>query len=91
MFHKIIDGAPAAPTEISESDFKSILEDINKQGIKVITLSDLDRENNVPETEFKLHTAVPSQINLDISSDYMPYRFNHIINKIWEYLKNFGK
>lgn len=91
MFHKISKGDPTVFTEISMNDFETILKDINNQGIKVDTLSELDRENNVTETEFTLHPAVPSQISLDFSSSYLPLNFNFVLNKIWESLINFGK
>lgn len=91
MFHKITNGEPTVPTEISSNDFKTILEDVNKQGIKVDTLSELDKENNIPETEFTLNPAMPTQTSLDFSSNYIPLNFNFVLNKIWGILINFGK
>lgn len=90
MFHKLSKDNPTVFTETSLGDFETILEDINKQGIKVVTLSELDRENHIPETEFEVHPAVPSQINFAVSYSKMPINFNFVINKIWEFLTNFG-
>jgi peptidoglycan/xylan/chitin deacetylase (PgdA/CDA1 family) len=91
MFHKISKEAPSMFTEISQNDFETILKDINEQGIKVVTLSEFDKENSIPETEFMLHNTVPGQIKLDISSDKMSNKFIYVILHIWEYLINSGK
>ena len=52
MFHRFSEGNPSVLTEMSLKDFDEILGDIQKQGIRVVTLSELDKENNIPETEF---------------------------------------
>lgn len=70
MFHKFSKGEPEVYTEMSLSAFDEILSDIKSQGIKVVTLSELDEENGVPQTQFTLNDAQPSQINLDVSSTY---------------------
>lgn len=91
MFHKISEEQPSMFTEVSQNDFDTIINDINAQGIKVVTLSELDKENNIPETEFMLHSAVPGQIKLDVSSKRMSNIFSYAILQIWEYLTNSGK
>lgn len=73
MFHKFLKGAPSLYTEYSLNDFETILKDIKDQGIKVVTLSDLDKENNIPETEFVLHEAIPQQLDLNFSVKHMTF------------------
>ena len=68
MFHKFSKGSPSTYTEYSLGDFDEIINDIEKQGVKVITLSEFDNENNIPKTEFILHNAEPEQFSLDITS-----------------------
>jgi len=60
-------GAPAIYTEWQLSKFESILEDIQSQGVKIVTLSELDAENGVPETQFIVHDFVPPQFHLKVS------------------------
>ena len=88
MFHKLSIGTPTVFTEYSEKNFSTIIKDIKKQGIKVVTLSELDKENNIPETEFILHTAVPAQINLDISVKHIPTKIQNVIMNVWKEIKN---
>lgn len=91
MFHKISKEAPSVFTETSLNDFDTIVEDINKQGIKVVTLSELDKENGITNTEFALHEAIPSQLSIDVSSDYVPSKFIYAILHAWHYLMDSGK
>lgn len=72
MFHKISQGNPAMHTEYSVSAFETVIKDIKKQGIKVVTFSELDKEHNVPTTEFVIHEAVPAQFKLNISASRFP-------------------
>jgi len=66
LFHKITEGKPTVHTEWNLSEFQEILEHIHRLGIKVVTLSELDEENGVPQTKFVLHDFIPSQIKLDV-------------------------
>ncbi len=68
MFHSLVEGTPSHKTEWRQSDFEQVIDDIKKQGIKVVTLSELDKENGIPETRFTVHDFTPAQINLDISA-----------------------
>ncbi len=86
MFHKISPGKPTVHTEYSRSDFESTIKDIKKQGIKVVTLSELDRENNVPATNFVFNDARPSQFTLEISTTPLPSRINNVMMNIWHFL-----
>lgn len=91
MFHKISQGAPSMFTEISVKDFDTIVKDIHQQGIQVVTLSELDAENNVPETVFALHDATSGQLKLDVSLDRASGIFSHGILQTWEYLADLKK
>lgn len=91
MFHKISQGPPAMFTEFSQSDFDVILKDMNMQGIKVVTLSELDKENNIPETEFTLNEAVSGQLKIDVTLNQTHNKFMYVLLNIWEYLISFGK
>lgn len=86
MFHKISPGAPTVPTEYSLSNFESTIKDIKNQGIKVVTLSELDKENNVPQTEFKIYDAVPSQYVLSVSSQHIYNKFQNVTIMLWKSL-----
>jgi hypothetical protein len=67
MFHKFSKGTPSVQTEWPLSEFDAILKDIKEQEIKVVTLSELDKEHGIPETKFTIHDFVPQQFDLDIS------------------------
>lgn len=87
MFHKISEGNPSVYTEFSKKDFEAIIKDLKDQGIKVVTLSELDKENNIPETIFTLHNAIPSQFDLDISIDKKSNILQNVIINGWKSLK----
>ncbi|MDC1205329.1 heparinase II/III family protein [Candidatus Pacebacteria bacterium] len=87
MFHKFSEGSPSVFTEWQLSEFDAILKDIKAQGIKVVTLSELDKENGVPDTEFTVHEFVPQQYDLDISERQNANSssiFQEIVNKFQE-------
>ncbi|HBV01456.1 MAG TPA: heparinase II/III family protein [Candidatus Paceibacterota bacterium] len=67
MFHKFSEGTPSVYTEWPLGEFEVILKYIKEHGIKVVTLSELDKENGIPETKFTVHNFVPQQLSLDIS------------------------
>ena len=81
MFHKITDGTPSHQTEYSRKDFEQIMNDINDQGIGVVTLSELDKENAIPESDVILTNESPSQYELDISTSQ-----NISIINIWRWV-----
>ncbi|MDO8742246.1 MAG: heparinase II/III family protein [bacterium] len=72
MFHKISKGPASQHTEFSLRDFETVIKDMKRQGIRIMTLSELDRGNGIPQTEFVLHEAVPAQFKLDILSSRFP-------------------
>lgn len=92
MFHKLSNGPPLVFTEYSKDDFNSILEKIQKEGIKVVTFSEFDQENNIPETKFTLHEQVPGQVKIDVS---LQRSWRNTIKKnfsnIWESIIGFRK
>lgn len=67
MFHKFSVGVPKDYHEWQLSEFEAILKGIQEQGIKVVTLSELDQENGVPQTQFTVHDFTPPQFKLGIS------------------------
>lgn len=67
MFHKFTDSKPNVYTETSLNDFSDILSDIEMQGIKVVTLSELDKLHQIPSTDFSLEQSIPSQIKLKVN------------------------
>lgn len=85
VFHKISQGVPSVHTEYALDNFDVILKDIKNQGIKVVTLSEFDKENNIPQTEFVLHDTIPEQFDLDISENYISNRKQNAIIEKWEY------
>lgn len=89
MLHKLSEGNPSVYTEYSLSNFDKILRDIKDQGIKVVTLSEFDKEFNVPATEFVLHEAVPSQLAIDISRVELSKKSEGVIIKTWKNFINF--
>jgi hypothetical protein len=90
MFHKISQGNPSMHTEYSLSDFEAVIKDIKKQGIKVVTLSELDEENNFPKTQFVVHEAVPAQFKLGISHVRFPKTLWSSILSGWKDLVTSG-
>lgn len=88
MFHKFSKGSPSTYTEYSLDKFETILKDIKKQGIKVVTLSELDKENGVPETMFVVHDFIPPQFSLDVSVSRISSKTQNVIMDMWNYLKN---
>lgn len=83
MFHKFSAGIPSVYTELQLSEFDVILKDMKEQGIKVVTLSELDKENGIPDTEFTVHEFVPQQFVLDISTTHptkSPFNFFEVLN-----------
>lgn len=89
MFHKISQGTPTLYTEFSANDFETIIKDIKNQGLKVVTLSELDDINNIPKTEFTVNEAIPEQLKLDITVKHMPSFTQNVIMNLWRHLKNF--
>ncbi len=83
MFHKLSDGESTVFTEYPVDTFRTMIEDIDEQGIKVVTLSELDAENGIPETEFTLHKAVPEQIHLDVTVRDIPPDWISDIVGVW--------
>ncbi len=47
-------------------DFEKIIEDISNQGIKVKTLSEIDRDNGITQNKLIIKEEIPEQIILDI-------------------------
>ena len=88
MFHKISQGEPVTHTEYSLSKFESIIKDIIDQGISVVTFSELDINNSIPDTIFTLNEAIPSQFNLDISVNQNSSIFQDVIMIVWKLLIN---
>jgi peptidoglycan/xylan/chitin deacetylase (PgdA/CDA1 family) len=79
MFHKFSEGSPTVFTEWQLSELDAVLKDIKEQGIKVVTLSELDRENGIPDTEFIVHATVPQQFKLDITVTHTANGFSKFI------------
>lgn len=48
-------------------DFEKIIEFIDKEGIKVKTVSDLDFENNIAQNQVKVINEIPEQIILNVT------------------------
>jgi hypothetical protein len=90
MFHKLSKEAPSVYTEYSLKNFDKTIKDIKDQGIKVVTLSEFDSQNNIPQTEFILHKAVPLQYNLDITASHVPNKMLNVIMNKWKEFINFG-
>ena len=61
---------------------------MKEQGIKVVTLSDLDRENNIPETKFTLQSTVLGQNKLNIIPNNIFRKIMHSMLNKWKYLTN---
>ena len=68
VLHRLSETDPNLYTEYPVDAFESIIKDIKDQGIKVLTLSELDKENGVNQTEFKISNEIPGQIKLGIYS-----------------------
>lgn len=86
MFHKLSQGKPSVFTEYSVDDLESILKKIQTEKIKVVTLSELDKENQVPETKFTVYDANPDQFKIEVQLN-RSWK-NTIINSVsnvWEY------
>lgn len=66
MLHKL-ESPPALATQYSVQDVEKIIKYIVKSGIKVRTLTEIDRGNNVPISEFSVIKAVPEQIILEFN------------------------
>lgn len=71
MFHKISEREmPQVHTEYTQANleivFKNIADYVSRGDIKVVTLTELDEENNIPATNFVVHDEIPSQIILNI-------------------------
>lgn len=84
MFHKISKGTPSIYTEWSLNDFSTVVKDMKEQGIKVVTLSELDKKNGIPESKIVLHEVVPSQFVLDISVNRESNKILNTILNVWK-------
>jgi len=87
MFHKISKDTPSVFTEYSIDNFESILKKIQMEKVKVVTLSELDRENNIPETIFTVYDAKQDQLSIDVSleRDWKNTIISNFLN-IWGYI-----
>ena len=85
MFHKLSNGTPSVFTEYSKDDFDAILRAIQEEDIRVLTLSELDKENEVSETKFVLHAADREQFDIRVSLDrgWKSTTMNRLSN-IWQ-------
>lgn len=72
VFHQFSTGTPQQYTEWQLSQFDSLLQDIEDQGIKVVTFSEFDEENGISPTEFTVKEFIPQQFDLDISVAHNP-------------------
>jgi hypothetical protein len=86
MFHKISDGEPSVFTEWSKKDFQAVINDLIKQGIKIVTLSELDKAAGIPESIVTVHEAVPSQIIPSIISTSRPNSTIELMRSAWKWL-----
>jgi peptidoglycan/xylan/chitin deacetylase (PgdA/CDA1 family) len=69
MFHKLTDKTSGMEfTEYNAKDFEEVIGKIKQSGIKVVTLSELDKENNVPRNSYTITNAVPPQLTMSIHS-----------------------
>jgi peptidoglycan/xylan/chitin deacetylase (PgdA/CDA1 family) len=63
-FHRIWTGPPSSPLPKSNTrvqDFETIIKDIKYQGIPVLTFSELDRLNNIPENKISFDKGNPAR------------------------------
>lgn len=70
MFHKFTYGQPTSYTEFQLGEFQKVIEYIHELGLRTVTFSELDRENGLPMSQFRVQNYIPAQYDLNIFKNY---------------------